>query len=195
MGRTREFDEDAVLGDAMHAFRRKGYQGVSIRDLEEATGIAAGSIYNAFGDKAGLFEAAFAHYNQAVLGGRLDRHAPPSAGIGGVREVFRSLMHEPDGGSYGCLITNVAVELGGEGDPHPRVRDGLDLLARTFAERLASAEAGGVVTSVGDPDVTAVKLLALYQGILVLVRAGYDKGALEALVDAEFDALDASHDA
>ena len=75
MGRTRSYDEDAVLRGAMHAFRRKGYQAVSIRDLEEATGLKAGSIYNSFGDKAGLFDAAFAHYNQAVLQKRIDRYA------------------------------------------------------------------------------------------------------------------------
>ena len=69
MGRTREFDEEAVLKGAMHVFRKHGYQGASIRDLEEATGLKGGSIYHAFGDKAGLFDAAFRHYNRAVLEG------------------------------------------------------------------------------------------------------------------------------
>ncbi|MGO8085290.1 TetR/AcrR family transcriptional regulator, partial [Rhizobium leguminosarum] len=34
MGRTREFDEEAVLKGAMQIFRKHGYQGASIRDLE-----------------------------------------------------------------------------------------------------------------------------------------------------------------
>ena len=67
MARPRSFDEDTVLRGAMHAFRRTGFAAASVKELEEATGLSAGSIYNRFGDKHGLFDAAFAHYLQAVL--------------------------------------------------------------------------------------------------------------------------------
>ena len=60
MGRTRTFDRDAVLFAAANAFRRRGYRDVSIAELEKATGLVSGSIYNAFGDKAGLFRASVA---------------------------------------------------------------------------------------------------------------------------------------
>jgi TetR/AcrR family transcriptional regulator, transcriptional repressor for nem operon len=195
MGRNRAYDEDAVLGGAMQAFRRMGYQAASIRDLESATGLKAGSIYNSFGDKAGLFDAAFAHYNRAVLGGRIERHAPPEAGIDGLRRLFLSLLDEPGGTAFGCLITNTAVEGGGSAAPHPGVAAGLGTLARTFAERLAAARdthrlCPGVV-----PDIAASKLLALYQGILLLIRAGHDRAGLERLIDDEFDNLETTHDA
>src|SRR5579859_4971466 len=121
MGRARGYDEDAVLTGAMHLFRLKGYQAVSIKELEEATGLASGSIYNSFGDKAGLFAAAFAYYNRAVLQGRIDRHAPPAAGLRGLRELFLTLLQEPRGESYGCLITNAAIEGGAGEGPHPCV--------------------------------------------------------------------------
>src|SRR5260370_24243450 len=97
MGRTRSYDEETVLSGAMHAFRRKGYEAASIRDLEEATGLKAGSIYNSFGDKAGLFDAAFAHYNRVVLGGRIARYAPAVAGLGRLRDLFLSLLLQPNG--------------------------------------------------------------------------------------------------
>src|SRR5579862_578601 len=113
MGRNRSYDEDAVLRGAMHVFRRKGYQAVSVRDLEAATGLKSGSIYNSFGDKAGLFDAAFAHYNEAVLKRRIDKFAPAERGLSGLRKLFLTLIQEPDGGSFGCLITNTVVELGG----------------------------------------------------------------------------------
>jgi len=83
-----------------------------MRDLETATGLSAGSIYNSFGDKAGLFDAAFEHYNEAVLQARLDSFAEPKSGLRGLRELFLSLLREPDGGTLGCLITNSAVEFG-----------------------------------------------------------------------------------
>jgi AcrR family transcriptional regulator len=195
MGRTRSYDDEAVLSAAMHAFRRKGYQAVSIRDLEEATGLKAGSIYNSFGDKAGLFDAAFAHYNHAVLQKRIERYASRRTGLSGLRALFLSLLQEPNGESFGCLITNMAVELGSEEARHHHVVEGLDTLRQAFAERLEEARASGGLRPLIAPRHAAIELLALYQGILVLVRAGYDKTALKRLITDEFTDMEIAHDA
>jgi AcrR family transcriptional regulator len=192
MGRTRAYDEGAVLSGAMHAFRRKGYLGVSIRDLEQATGLKLGSIYNSYGDKEGLFRAAFAHYLDAVLRRRIADHAPMAAGLGGLRALFLSLLREPGGGSFGCLITNVAVELGGDGTCPAGVDEGLRVLGDTFADRLKAARRDGGLGRDLDVRIAALKLLALYQGILVLVRAGHDKQALRRLINHEFKSLEGS---
>lgn len=191
MGRHRTFSEQTVLDGAMHAFRRRGYRGASVRDLEDATGLKMGSIYNSFGDKAGLFDAAFKHYNQEVLQRRIDEHAPPSAGLRGLRALFLTLLLEPGGGSHGCLITSAAVEFGGEGESHPGVEDAFRTLTRTFLDRLTAAAAGGDLRPEIDPLAQSVKLLALYQGILVLVRAGHPPAAIENAVHSEFDVMEA----
>jgi TetR/AcrR family transcriptional regulator, transcriptional repressor for nem operon len=191
VGRTREYDEDTVLTGAMHAFRRQGYLGVSVKDLERATGLKAGSIYNSYGDKAGLFTAAFAHYNRAVLGRRIAGHAPAAAGLAGLRDLFASLLHEPGGGSSGCLITNSAIEFGGGSAALPGgVSDGLHILLELFTDRLGLACRTGQLRGGTDPATAALGLLALYQGILVLVRAGWDGRQLQALIDDAFDRLE-----
>lgn len=196
MGRSREYDEDAVLTGAMGAFRRRGYAAVSIKELEQATGLKGGSIYHGYGDKAGLFAAAFAHYNRAVLRGRIAEHAPESAGLGGVRKLFLTLLHEANGETFGCLITNAAVEFGGSGTAPAGVAEGLGILSDTFADRLATAHRAGRLPSDVAPTTASAKLLALYQGILVLVRAGWDKAALTAMINDEFDSLEGTqHDA
>lgn len=190
MVRTRSYDENSVLSGAMHAFRRRGYQAVSIRDLEEATGLKAGSIYNSFGDKAGLFDAAFVHYNHVVLKGRLERYAPVEAGLRGLQALFLSLLSEPNSEAFGCLITNAAVEFGGETQPHRRVDEGLQVLIQAFAKQLEATRSSGGLRSGVEPSSAAVKLLALYQGVLVLVRAGHDKPTLEQLIIQEFKDLE-----
>ncbi|XKM40505.1 TetR/AcrR family transcriptional regulator [Rhizobium ruizarguesonis] len=190
MGRTREFDEEAVLKGAMHIFRKHGYQGASIRDLEEATGLKGGSIYHAFGDKAGLFDAAFGHYNRTVLEGRIERFAPPGSGLQGLRELFLSLLHEPDNGSLGCLITNMAVEFGGGADPHPRVEAALGLLRTTFRLRLTEASIFARDADGTKANRTAIRLLAFYQGLLVLIRGGEDKAGLQQAIEDEFNQLE-----
>lgn len=189
MGRTREFDEEAVLTGAMHIFRKQGYQGASIRDLEEATGLKGGSIYHSFGDKAGLFDAAFGHYHRIVLEGRIARYAPPGSGLQGLRQLFLSLLHEPDDASLGCLITNTAVEFGGV-QPHPRVEAALGLLRTTFGSRLTEASTFARDADGAKATRTAIRLLALYQGLLVLIRGGEDKTGLRQAIEDEFNQLE-----
>jgi len=195
MGRTRAYDEKDVLRDAMHTFRRKGFQSVSVRDLETATGLKSGSIYNSFGSKEALFNAAFAHYNSAVLGYRIERYAPPGSGVRGLLALFRSLLHEPNGESFGCLITNTAIELGGARSSHPGVEDGLRILNDAFTERLKEIRRAVYSRRKFNLVLTAAKLLALYQGVLVLVRAGHDKTVLEKMLVAEFKELEVGDDA
>lgn len=176
MGRTRSFDERAVLSKAMHLFRRKGFSSVSVADLETTTGLTVGSLYNAFGDKQGMFDAAFAHYTREVLERRIARYAPPESGLAGLRALFLTLLEEPLGTSFGCLITNTAIEFGGQLDANRAVDRAFSLLTKTFEARTSRT--------------VAVRLLALYQGILVLVRAGYSSSKIRTMIKQEFDNLE-----
>lgn len=190
MARPRSFDETTVLAGAMHAFRRTGFAAASIKELEQATGLAASSLYNAFGDKRGLFDAAFDHYLDAVLKRRIATHADPAQGLAGVRTLFLTLLAEPRGERHGCLITNTAIEFGVVDAQRQRaVARGLEILRTALRDRLAQAAAAGLLAPALDPAVAAVKLVALYQGVLVLVRSGFDRRQLEQAIQFEFDSL------
>jgi len=179
----------------MHAFRRSGYSGVSIPELEVATGLSAGSIYNSFGDKRGIFLAAFAHYLKAVLGRRISTSAKPANGLSGLRQLFLSLLREPDGETFGCLITNSAIEFGSDdGVSEQTVRKGFEILQRLFVDRLAAAKAANRLRGDVDPNIGAVRLLALYQGVLVLIRGGYEPSMIRHAIDLEFDNLEGASD-
>jgi len=71
------------------------------------------------------------------------------------------------------------------------VGEGLRLLAGLFADRLESARQAGQLRGGIDPAVAALGLLALYQGVLVLVRADWDGQQIQALIDDAFDRLEA----
>ena len=49
MARPQEFDEEKVINDAMNLFWKKGFYNTTLADLEFATGLKRGSIYNSFG--------------------------------------------------------------------------------------------------------------------------------------------------
>jgi AcrR family transcriptional regulator len=175
----------------MHAFRREGYAGISIPQLEAATGLSSGSIYNSFGDKRGIFLAAFEHYLHAVLELRIAQFARPEDGLAGLRQLFLTLLREPDGKTFGCLITNSAIEFGADREKmeSPTLR-GFEILERLFVDRLTAAKSAGVLRATIDPKVGAIKLLAFYQGVLVLIRGGYDLKKVRHAINHEFDNLE-----
>ena len=74
---ARQFDHDTVVDRAMMVFWRKGYGGTSIDDLEKATRLRRGSLYNAFGDKQGLFVAALKRYETTVGQERIKQLSNP----------------------------------------------------------------------------------------------------------------------
>jgi AcrR family transcriptional regulator len=175
----------------MHAFRRSGYAGLSIPQLEAATGLSSGSIYNSFGDKRGLFLAAFDHYLHAVLEQRIARFAKRQDGLSGLRQLFLTLLREPHGETFGCLITNSAIEFGADREiAEIAIRRGFGILERLFIDRLSEAKSAGLLRGSIDPKAAAAELLALYQGVLVLVRGGYELKAIRRAIDHAFDNLE-----
>src|SRR3954469_9833039 len=106
MARIREFDVDAAVGAAMEAFRRTGYEGTSMRDLAEATGLGSGSIYAAFGSKEGLFLAALDLYRQRYAVPLIELLRAGSDAREVIREVFVGAVDEiaRDGRRVACLI-------------------------------------------------------------------------------------------
>jgi TetR/AcrR family transcriptional regulator, transcriptional repressor for nem operon len=183
MPRSIEFEAEFALSAAMETFRRDGYAGTSIRSLERETGLSSGSLYNSFGDKAAIFRKALAHYNQVVVAERMEEYLEQGSPVQGLRSLFLSLLDEPSGGSSGCLLTNSAVEFGiGESLAKDDVQSGFQIQEGAFLAAIARL-----------PEVLAssatqgLKLLALYQGILVLIRSGYSKVKLRDMINDEFD--------
>src|ERR1700754_3598811 len=66
MPRPIEFDRAQALTRALHLFWERGYERTTLRDLTEAMGISAPSLYNTFGDKEHLYEEAVAEYERSA---------------------------------------------------------------------------------------------------------------------------------
>lgn len=113
MARLREFDEEQALDAAMQIFWQKGFEATSLSDLTSRMGIQRPSLYAAFGDKKGLFEAALRKYTQMHASMiRAQFHNHPS-----IREAFRIFLEGVVGQAYaekinrGCFCLNTMVEL------------------------------------------------------------------------------------
>ncbi len=172
MGRPRIVALDDVVVAAMAVFREHGYESTSIRDLEAATGLKAASLYQAFGSKAGLFEASLERYQRDVVERRAAEHLRPELGLSGVRSFFTSTYTTEPHPTHGCLVTNSALEYATiDRSARHRVRTGLDTIRDALANQLRAAEAAGELRDV-DIDATADAFLVLYEGMLVMARTG-----------------------
>jgi TetR/AcrR family transcriptional regulator, transcriptional repressor of aconitase len=82
---AKEARRESILGAARRCFADFGYEGATVRRLEEATGLSRGAIFNYFGNKEQLFLAL------------ADRDAERFARQwleGGFEEVLRTLLAE-----------------------------------------------------------------------------------------------------
>ena len=64
MARTEVFNREDVLQRAKNIFWLKGYNGTSMQDLVDATGLNRSSIYNSFGSKMELYEKTLLKYQE-----------------------------------------------------------------------------------------------------------------------------------
>ena len=68
MARTKTFDKQKVVHQALLLFWQQGYEATSIDDLEQHLGLNRSSIYNTFGSKHALFIMALRLYQAQVVG-------------------------------------------------------------------------------------------------------------------------------
>jgi TetR/AcrR family transcriptional repressor of nem operon len=185
-GRPREFDTDTAIESAVLVFRERGYQATSIGDLCEATGLTAGSIYKAFGDKRTLFLAALDRYvesRNAELNKRLD--AQPN-GREKIRTVLRFYAEASCGeeGQRGCLVLSSAVALA-TFDEEMAAR--VEAVMRRNEDMLRDLVRQGQKDNSISPDLhgqaTARVLLALLQGFRVIGKTGRTRREMLATAD------------
>lgn len=102
---TRQFDESQVLDAMMRVFWRQGFEGTSIDDLVAVTGLKRGSLYNAFGDKAGMFCRTLQLYRQEVTAALLHslRGDDPRLALTRFFKLLAKAAGDP-GRPKGCLL-------------------------------------------------------------------------------------------
>lgn len=188
MARPREFDEAVVLDAVVQTFWEHGYEGTSMSDLVERTGLAKGSLYKAFGDKRALFLRVLRDYADQgrVLQARSLQAA--SSGLAGLEAWLRCVadgasMCEVSGRCRGCFVVNASVELG----PHDLevrqiVLEHERRRARVLADAVRRAQAEGDVAPSLKPEAVAWDFIATCHGMLALGRAGLERSQVEDII-------------
>lgn len=113
MARTLAFDRAEVVRQARAVFWSRGYESAAIPELEAATGLSRSSIYNSFGSKRGLFDAAVDSYLDEVVRPRLAALAGGDVAAQALDEYLaatQAIFQKPESlpATNGCLLINSA---------------------------------------------------------------------------------------
>lgn len=191
MGRTKLFNRQAALDDAMHLFWAKGFQGTSMQDLVDGLGVSRQSLYDTFGDKHALFEAALDRYRelQALpIRRALEREAP----VGEVlRDFFAGLITALiDCEGKGCFMVNSTAELASQDDAvFGTCSANTRQLEAAFTGLLARAQQAGEISSDRSAVQLARFLVSQINGLAVTAKATRDRKVLNDVVDVTLSAL------
>ena len=172
MARPKSFNQDKVLTAAMMCFWRKGYTATSMKDLEAATGLTPGSIYNSFGSKDGLFLDSIDHYVDQVVRYRVKRYLAEGDPLQGIEDYFYEGFRNKTGAiREGCLLINTSTELG----PHDetvrkRVRQGMKVAQQGLEDALDRAIGNGQLPGSVNSRERARHLGLLLNGMLVQTK-------------------------
>jgi TetR/AcrR family transcriptional repressor of nem operon len=191
MARHRGFDDDTVIDRAMDEFWTKGYANTSPAQLAEATGIAKGSLYNAFGSKRELFEQALRRYD--VLG--IEFTEKLLSEPGNTREAIGSFLRflvDADVAQEirrGCLAVNTAVEFAGHDPEMVRtVRTIQDHTIASLAARIDRGRRDGDIAADTDPQATAQFLMNTIVGLRVMAKT-HDGPTLHRIIESALAVL------
>jgi AcrR family transcriptional regulator len=178
MPRPKAYERDAVVIAARDLFWERGYEATSISDLEQRTGLNRSSLYQEFGSKHELLEAALTSYADEIVAALLADVGEPTADLDTIAALFMRLADlfrsQTRPATCGCLLVNTIAELAAR---DVRVRPA----AVAYRDRLRSAFAAALThaSQLGEVDADSVQsradlLTATLMGVWLTVRIDPD---------------------
>lgn len=191
-GRPLTFNPDQAMQSAMQVFWSRGYDSASTRDLLAAMGLSRSSLYQAFGNKEQLFVDALGRYRETLLGRLRRRLAQATTAHAFFEGLFRATAEDAgsERAALGCLIFNSASELGQrDGYAAAEARRSVAEITALFQAAVERGQAEGSIASRHDPQALATYLTMGMAGLRTLLKAGGDRGQIDAATTLILHAL------
>ena len=194
-GRKPGFDRADTVAKVADLFWARGYDGVAISDVMNATGLSKSSLYNSFGDKDDLFRLALSHYHTNVVAAGAQWLAADDGENGWSK--LDALLSGPANDVFGaddrrgCFLCNTASDgISGAPAVNDLVRDGFGQLVDAVAELLSRAAPGATP----DQRLNAARMIiTTYAGLRVRSRHARTReeldGVRETLIHVIRDSL------
>jgi len=193
MARTKQFDPDDALDEALRCFKRYGFAGSSMAALTDAMGIGRQSVYATYGDKRALYLASLERYVEATAGYVDERLRATDDPVAEVRALLREIGRwavDPEHRD-GCFLVNSTAELASNDAEIRRIAArGFERLENAYHAALLRALEAGALPADKDPRALARFLVAQMQCIRLQAKANPDPAAIADVVEVALGVLD-----
>jgi TetR/AcrR family transcriptional repressor of nem operon len=184
IARTKEFNENQALHQAMLLFWKKGYEATSIPELLQVMGISRSSLYDTFSDKQALYVAALEHYKKVSLNRQFILERAPSVKAG-IQQFFEAHITSAYDTSLpgGCFVTNAATTLESRDEKiNELIKTSFLNLEQAFCELLENGRQSGEIDTTTDVKAWSYLLLNLHQSINIMAKAGQDQQRAKEMI-------------
>lgn len=169
----------------MQLFWGQGYEATSLQDLLSVTGLSKSSLYESFGSKQGLFEAAFTRYfdsRSKQMRDRLEQAESPLAFIHGC--LLSVLDDAQQSKPRGCMLVNVANEFS-TGDPvvQPLIELATKRFRQVFELAFEQAQACGEQSTEKPPAALALYMHCAMSGLRTQAKSGIAQKDLLTVIE------------
>ena len=168
-----------IVAAAAPIFNQRGYEGSSLNDLMQATGLKKGGIYRHFSSKEELAAEAFDYTWEAAWNARLLHVDEKATGIEKLKQLIANFMNYRSPVPGGCPVLNTAIDTD---DGNPVLRARVAKALRSWLSRLQiiveKARERGETRPGVDPKVVATLIVASLEGALMMSRLQRNDEAL-----------------
>lgn len=192
-GRPRLLPKEDLAAIMFSIFASKGYETTSLNDLTQATGTKPATLYQAFGNKEGMFIAALEHYKAAWLADleRILSSEELSFNVKIKQFLFSAFtLFSCEGKPPGCLLVFSALSFRPEAS---------SLGAELFNERNAfkawiieeaqRAQQNNTLSGKLSPEEVAEFILTFESGLALMALDNPDQKVISAMIDKMIDAV------
>jgi TetR/AcrR family transcriptional repressor of nem operon len=171
-----------IVEAAAPIFNKRGYEGSSLNDLMEATGLKKGGIYRHFSSKEELAAEAFDYTWEAAWNARLLHVDEKANGVQKLKQLIANFVDHRSPVAGGCPILNTAIDAD---DGNPVLRAHVAKALRSWVSRLQAiveqAQKRGESRPRVDPRAVATLIVATLEGALMMSRLQRNDEALRGV--------------
>lgn len=164
------FDRAHVMDKVTDLFWRKGYNGTSMQDLVDVTGLNRSSFYNSFGDKFTLFEESLKYYQEQQFKNLDQTFNSAKSSKEAINSLFRGIQEEITSGkeNKGCFLSNCTSELSNENSIiRDFLKDNKDKVVSSFRTLIEKAQDEGEIETTKNANVLALYLFSSLNGLRI----------------------------
>lgn len=185
MPRVEVFNRVHVLEKVKDLFWNKGFNGTSMQDLVDVTGLNRSSLYNSFGNKQALFEIVFKQYQEdtkSVFQNAIKNKENP---LDAIHSIFKSILDLilEDVEGKGCFNLNCKTELSHTDGPIKAIlKHSEEKTLHLFSDLIKEGQQQALINKKDTPENYAYYLFSAFQGLRMTGMLTRDYNTLQNIV-------------